>query len=171
MILSYPDYYNAMLAVEAALNADTEASHNAPVESSIKVCASMGVYIEYVLKGLRHASLTLASPTENLHIRTAVSVLKTILRGQQRGPFCFGLLSPGEWEEATREDANLQQQFDCELEQYQALNHFAFVGASVSIVPINSTEPEDVADWCCQQACHLAKYCVTHGIDLVAIIK
>lgn len=169
--MNYSDYHAQMSAIETAFNDVKQPKRNIVLESHTageRIIEGIGKYLHNI-----YDSLGLISMSKDLTNSAFVPLnyLFKLMRDQESGPFSFGLVPVSDWEALVANDPDAEENWSNEMEVYNRMSPEVFFGACACRISIDTFDPADVADWCSQQAAHLAKYCITHNIDLIWVLK
>lgn len=164
-MLTYNEYYTRMLDIQKVLNA---AADNTTINTTGMTDREAALYIF----GRYIQSLSSATMPSFFVSKCAmpVSILIHVMRKCSKSKqFNFSLFDPKDVEQ----DEELEELWQHDYIDYTRMTAPVIVGAASSIIGMDSVM--DLADidfdfWCNCQAEHLAKYFVSHDVDITKIV-
>lgn len=163
-MVTYRDFFSKMSVFSSLLN-------NMPDSASINISGMTRPESIYYMIGRYMQCLVQATyPYFDIsHLSSSVGIL-VHLCAFVNGSFDLALFEP----EDVEKDDVLNDEWNEEFIRYSRMSSTSFVGAAVMSEGNNMldiTDPFEVSCWCSEQASHIAKYCISHGMDPVKMMQ
>lgn len=162
-MITYRDYYTHMSAIEQLVNAAV--SH---LEINTTGMTEKEVDLYYIGSYIQSLATATAPSFNVAKLSFAVDMLVALLRhadADNTNKVSFCMWMPDEVES----DPELEAAWREEFVEYSRMTPPMLIGAALTVDMLES--PIDLLDFCSIQFVHLAKYCVSHGIDITQAVS